>query len=288
MGGGQDSVAILCLLAWRPGFREKYVGDAHLLTLMSDTGNEHKETDDYVRDHVPDLCSVANSEWVHIKPEMGFHAEHWRSWTDYFEHYTTIGSKAYPKSCTDKLKLVPIYRFLEHYLFQHYGVQRTRKQGFYDYKFKFGRLKVMIGITKEEESRRIGDRSGEPLWSQKCVDKVYPLVDLGMTRQHCQDLIRSYGRPVPLPSNCQMCPFVSHVELLWLWKFRRAEFDKWVAYESAKMERCRDLGDKNFGVFGRKTLLESLEEAKTKYVGWTDQQLWDYKMSHGHSVCSKH
>lgn len=287
-GGGQDSTAILMMCAWRPGFRERYIGSADLLTVMSSTGNEHRETDEYVRDNVPDICSVAKSEWHFLTPDMGFHAKNWDSLQGYFAHYRAIGCKAYPKSCTDKLKLVPIYGFLERYIGRRYGFKVGRKQAIYDYKGKFGRIKVMIGITAEEADRRIGDRSGEPRWSQVCIDKVYPLVDLGMTRADCQNVITSFGRPIPLPSNCMFCPFVSHVELLWLWKFRREEYDKWVKFEADKLERCADKGDKNFGVFGRTTLPEVLKVAQEKYAGWTDEQLWTYKLSHGHNVCSKH
>lgn len=288
MGGGQDSVAILYMLAWRPGFREKYVGDSDLLVVMSDTGNEHKETYEYVHSHVADVCKVAKAEWHFLTPSMGFHPKNWESLQGYFAHYKAIGCKAYPKSCTDKLKLVPIYRFLERYVGRRYGFKVGRKQAIYDYKGKFGRIKVMIGITIEEADRRIGDRSGEPRWSQVCIDKVYPLVDLKMTRADCQNVITSFGRPVPLPSNCMMCPFVSPVELLWLWTFRREEYDKWVKFEADKLERCKDLGNKNYGVNGLKTLPQVLAEAQFKYANWTNEKLWEYKMTHGHGVCSKH
>lgn len=288
MGGGQDSVAILYMAAWRPGFREKYVGNDDFLTVMSDTGNEHQETYDYVRTHVADICQVAKAEWHFLTPDLGFHATNWESLQGYFTHYRAIASKAYPKSCTDKLKLVPIYRFLEQYVGKKYGFKIGRKRALYEYRERFGKIRVMIGITAEEAGRRIGDRSGEPKWSQECIDKIYPLVDLGMTRSNCQEVIRSFGRPVPLPSNCMFCPFVSPAELLWLWTFRRDEYEKWVAFEADKLERCKDLGDKNYGVNGLKTLPQVLEEAKVKYAGWTDEQLWSYKMTHGHGVCSKH
>lgn len=288
LGGGQDSWAILYMVSRKPGFRETYVGDSKLLTVMSDTGNEHSETYDYLRQHIDAACKEAGSEWQLLTPDLGFHATNWDSLQHYFAHYKAIGSKAYPKSCTDKLKLVPIYRWLEKRIGDEYGYKVGRKQALYEYTEKFGRIKVMIGITAEEADRRLGDRSGEPIWSQKCIEKIYPLVDLGMTRADCQKVIAAYGKPVPLPSNCMMCPFVSHVELLWLWTFRREEYDKWVKFEADKLERCADKGDKNFGVFGRATLPESLAIAQQKYGSWTKEQLWEYKMSHGHGVCSKH
>ena len=172
MGGGQDSVAILYLSAWRPGFREKYVGDTDMLTVMSDTGNEHDETYEYVHTHVADVCKVANSEWHFLTPDLGYHAENWQSLQGYFAHYRAIGSKAYPKSCTDKLKLVPIYRFLEQHIGKKYDLKVGRKRAFYEYRERFGPMKVMIGITVEEAGRRIGDRSKEPKWSRECIEKV--------------------------------------------------------------------------------------------------------------------
>jgi hypothetical protein len=48
------------------------------------------------------------------------------------------------------------------------------------------------------------------------------------------------------------------------------------------------MGKKNYGVYGTITLTEKLDQAKKKYGHWSDEQLWDYKMSHGHCVKSSY
>ena len=292
LGGGQDSFAILAYAARHPEFLERYAPHDRIV-VMSATGNEHQETDDYVAKWAAPMSAAIGAEFIHITADMGYHTADWASLGHFFEVKNRIGSKAYPKSCTDQLKIRPIYRFLEAYVGRRYGLTVGRKKGFYEYTAKYGKLKVLLGITAEEATRRIATpdsakKDAAALWMQRCIDRVYPLVDMGWDRKHCQDYMIEIGQPVPLPSNCMMCPFVSEIELLWLWTFRRSEYDRWVVLEANKLARDQDKGEKNFGVFGRTTLPEVLVKAKAKFGHMTEKELWDYKMSHGHGVCSKY
>ena len=94
--------------------------------------------------------------------------------------------------------------------------------------------------------------------------------------------------PVPLPSNCRLCPFLDEKELLWLYHFDREWYDRWVQIERVKLERFVHLGDKNLGVWGKKTLPEVLKDAKAKYADMTPEALHEHKMSHGHCVASRY
>lgn len=286
-GGGQDSTAILYKLIYDRAFRAEYA-PGRLLVVMAATLDEHAATDRHV-EQVKVLCRINNIEFVHITPDMGYHGGKWQGYRQFLRATNTCGSKAFRKTCTDNLKLKPIYRFLEAWIEKNYGFKAGRKQGLIEFAKVHGRIKVLIGIAKGEESR-MSDGFLE-VWANKSLEKHYPLVPLGMDRQACQDYIASVNLPVPPPSNCMLCPFMSDIELLWLSKNHPADYAEWVQLEKNKVDRFRGEGlpdEKNLGVWGRKMLPQVLAEAQVKYGTWTDAQLNDYKMSHGHCVKSKY
>jgi hypothetical protein len=83
---------------------------------------------------------------------------------------------------------------------------------------------------------------------------------------------------------------MSDVELLWLSRRFPRDYEDWVRIEANKVEAYKDRVDPrlNFGVWGRKLLPQVLEEAKAKHGHMTDEQLDEYKMSHGHCVKSRY
>lgn len=284
-GGGQDSTAILLMCLHNKYFRDLYA-PGKLLVVMADTGDEHLETYRHVEE-VQRLCALHEVEFVLVQPTMGFHPRTWPSLRAQMERNNTIMSKAFRKSCTDNLKIKPIYNYVEHWLKEEYGYTGTRRKALYSYAREFGPLRVLIGIAKGEESRVSGPLSG-PLWMQRCISRVYPLIQLGMDRQACQEEIALFDFPVPPPSNCILCPWMSEIELLWLHRFQPHDFAYWVKREQAKMARPLKAGLRNLGVWGNYTLEQVLARAQEKYGDWTDARLQEYKMSHGHCVKSKH
>lgn len=79
---------------------------------------------------------------------------------------------------------------------------------------------VMIGISVDE-IERAGRGKNEP-WETR----LYPLLDLGLRRSDCEQIIKDAGLPVPPKSSCFFCPF--HRPLTWS-ELRRDEpelFDK--------------------------------------------------------------
>lgn len=285
-GGGQDSTALLYKYAFDPDFRAKYA-PGRFLVLMAATLDEHPETDAHVEE-VKRFCVAQSIEFVHITPDMGYHGGKWQGYRQFLAATTTCGSKAFRKTCTDNLKIKPIYRFLEKWISNRYGTVCGRKEGLKQFVRQHGQIRMLIGIAKGEESRM-----GAPLekWAQMCIKREYALVDMGMDRQACQDYIASCNKPVPPPSNCMLCPFMSEIELLWLFFNYPADFNAWVILEQNKIDRFRREGladDKNLGVWGRKLLPQKLEEAKARYGHMTPAQINEYKMSHGHCVKSKY
>lgn len=284
-GGGQDSTAILLLCLYDTAFRERYA-PGRILCVMSDTGDEHAETYAHVAE-MQRLCQFFPFvDFVLITPAMGFHPKTWPTLRFQMERNNTIMGKGFSKSCTSNLKIVPIYNYVEHYLGNRYGFRKKNKANYYGYEKLFGKLRVLIGIAAGEDSRIGGAMPAT--WMNHCLERVYPLHELGYDRARCQDLIHSFGVPVPPPSNCILCPWMSKQELLYLYRYMRADFDYWVIREKAKMAKPAPEGKQNLGVFGKKTLEQILAEAVAKYGHWTDKQLREYKMSHGHCVKSKY
>ncbi len=314
-GGGQDSTALLYEYIYNPLFRTAY-GINKLLVIIAETGNEHKETYDHIR-HISKLCRQHGIEFVQISFLLGFHQGSWRSGlVNFYRKTKTCGSKAFKKTCTDNLKIKPIYRFLNHWVMQAYSLQEdvikalgpitTEKwlqKGKGDSRFlsaisskkalklfadKYGKIQMIIGIAYGEEGRISTDNSGESKWMQGSIKKLYPLVDMKLDRKGCQELIKGYNHEVPVPSNCIICPFLSYQELLYMYRFNRSWYKRWVKLEGVKLKRFQDKGDKNLGVFGKRTLPQALEFATKKFGHMSDAELKDYKMSHGHCVKSKY
>ena len=208
---------------------------------------------------------------------------------EFYKRGDRIGSKAFPKVCTDNLKIRPIYSFLEEYIYTVYnGSVVGRKQAIKEFVDKYGKIDVLIGIAKGEEKRASTNEESPAGWFRDCINKRYPLIDVGLDRQGCQDYIKEVGHVVPLPSACIICPFMNDVELLYLYRFNRYWYDEWVRLEAKKIEAWKDLGDKNLGVWGKKLLPQKLEEIILKHGDKTDEELREYKMSHGHCVMSKY
>lgn len=98
---------------------------------------------------------------------------------------------------------------------------------------------VCIGISTDE-IHRVNRKRAEAYETP-----TYPLIDLGMDRSACQQVIADYGWPVPPKSSCFFCPF--HRDLTWS-EMRRDEpdlFAKSVALEATLNERRAHLGKDN-------------------------------------------
>lgn len=302
VGGGQDSTAILYKIGNDPAFRAKYA-PGKVIAVMADTGDEHDETVAHT-DTLAAFCASHDIEWQYLTVNRGYHSGPWANGLgEFYRTKSAIGSQAFPKTCTDNLKIQPIYRYLaERLSIELAGDTRLadRKQSLYLYKARYGTLKVIVGIAKGEESRVAkADESGKKprsKWFAECVERIYPLIDEGMDRAACQAYIASVGAAVPPPSNCFMCPFKSPIEILWTAKHDRARFDVWVALEARKLAANAHLNavpnakgkivNQNYGVYKTKTLPDVLAAARIQFAHMTDADLNDYRMSHGHCVKS--
>ena len=284
-GGGQDSTAILYMYIKDQVFKHTYApGD--FLVVMSDTGDEHPRTYKHVKE-IMALCKDLGIEFAFLKPGQGYHSESWKDLRSFYRRTKTVGSKAFMKSCTDNLKIRPIYKFLDEWIGKRYGYPFGRKKALKAFAENHGKVSVLLGITYEE-SGRVSGATG-PKWMEKSIDRIFPLIEMGMNQSDCQDVIEASGKEIPPPSNCMLCPFMDKRELLWLYRNHPEDYKEWVKIEKAKIKNYSHLDHKkNFGVWGVKLLPEILKEAITEFGNMSTYELEEHKMSHGHLVKSKY
>jgi hypothetical protein len=251
-GGGQDSTAILYKIIYDQDFRDRWV-KGKLLVVMANTLNEHPETYIHVQE-VKELCIEHNIEFYLLG--MDYTTGDWKEGVvGYYEAGDRIGSVTFGKTCTVRLKIDPIYRFLNDWITMRFGItgeniniiegRITAKGKPYkklrenpairEFGHTHGKINVLIGIAKEEEDRLAKDID-EPDHYQFWTRKYYPLVVEGMDRKACQDFIASTGNSVPIPSACIVCHYMNAEELIYISRFQPEWWEKWVELERNKIE----------------------------------------------------
>jgi hypothetical protein len=120
---------------------------------------------------------------------------------------------------------------------------------------------VMVGISTDEY-QRANRRRSQP-WERP----VYPLLDLGLSRQDCESLIARAGLPIPPKSSCWFCPLQGPKG--WARKRRDdpAEFDRGVAMEARINETRVRLGRDDVSLAGGGIRLADLPAADPTLFG---------------------
>jgi len=283
-GAGQDSTALLCLYIFDPEFRARFA-PGRFMVVMSDTGNEHPETYEHV-EHVKALCAEHNITFEFLTSDRGYHRGNWQSLKSFYRATNTCGSKAFLKSCTDQLKIGPIYRFLSDWCNRDLGIARPNKEPLVEFALRYGRINVLLGIAAGEE-KRVDDSPSRHKWFNQAIRKSYPLIDLSMDRARCQEYIALTGQPVPIPSNCRICPYLDERELLLLFVKHPEDYAEWVELEQAKFRKFAHKGEKNYGVWPKKTLSQKLAEAQERYGDMSLAELEHHRFSHGHCTTQR-
>lgn len=151
-----------------------------------------------------------------------------------YERLTVEGSRSLPipvrmsrtgapgtRSCTADHKIRVIARWLR----EHGATKEDPAQ-------------VGIGISTDEIQRA---KPGiDPRSLIQC--RTYPLLDLGLDRQDCDQIIRASGLPVPGKSACYFCPFHKREEWRRMKRDEPELFDKSVALERLLNDRRASLG----------------------------------------------
>lgn len=309
-GLGQDSAALTELLLRDPAFRARHA-PGRLIVVTSDTGFEHPETDAYRREYVEPRFRAAGIPYFFLRTTDGYHTGAWQGGlVGQWEAHHTIGAASFPPSCSDSLKIAPLWKFVEAYVEREYGFPAGRKRGLRAFARAYGKIGCIIGFARGEEHRvahvdaqltllpeaqKPAERNG---WMREVVDRRYPLIDdVHWNRADVQAYLRSIGAPVPAPSNCMYCPYKSPAELLWTERRYPEAMERWKALEAAKLAHWSGEA-KNHGVLGWDaragrplTLDDGLARARAAYAALSDEQLDreldEIRMTHGHRVASR-
>lgn len=283
-GAGQESMYLLHRLIFDPVFRAAHV-IGRLIVVGSDTGEEHPHTYAVV-EYARALCKEHGIEFHWLTPDMGYHSTTWQSLSGQYTRNNTIGSAAFQQSCTDNLKIKVVDRFVEAKIKETYGYTGKRKQAYYQYHKEHGQIRLILGFAKGEERRTSKGNTQDPVWKRKTVQRHFPLIVDGIDRAGCI-AYNTQHIPFPVfPSNCMICFYQSDQEVLWLHRNYPEVFAAWVRMEAAKLAANTDK-PKNLAIYGKIDLPAKLAKAEALYGHWSNEELNDYKFSHGHCMKSK-
>lgn len=284
-GAGQDSTSLLLQYIYDEEFR-RYFAPNDFIVVFSDTGDEHHYTYEHL-ENTKLLCKQHSIKFIHITPDMGYHGDGWHSLREQYNLHASVGSKAFMKTCSVRLKIDPIYKYIEDYLADMYNLPRGRKRAHKAFSRIYGKISVLIGIASGEENRVAGEFT--EVWKKMALQNVYPLIQMGMDRSACQEVNRKYLDYEVMPSNCVLCPWISLPELLYMHRFLNSDYEAWVEIEKNKFIKHANRDGKNLGVWGKYvkdedrayTLRDALIDAQKEFGHWTDDDLVSYKMNHG-------
>jgi len=118
------------------------------------------------------------------------------------------------RQCTLDFKVQPLVRKVRE-LLGYDPRQRVRH-----------RVRAMIGITIDEAQRM------KPC-PNKWQTNTWPLVDLGLRREDCFEVIEAVGLPKPQKSACVYCPYHSDAYWQWMKDEQPGEFHRAVRFDEA-------------------------------------------------------
>lgn len=302
-GAGQDSFAILQKLILDLKFRNEILKGRNLVVVFADTGDERDETYDTLW-RAKQICQSYGIKFVHLASMQtiyrhifdgrdcadildGFHSESWSSLQGQYDRNHNLAMRR-NKSCTDNLKIKPIYRWLDFFCSQMLGDpsrMHINKNHIQEYATWYGKIEMLIGFSKGEEGRikKAKAPGREPWWW--AVKKSFPLKAFRMTRLDCIEFMESTKFGSCGPSMCRMCPNISKQTLLLMWLTDRKAFMNWCMNEQRKFKKWNHRGSENTGALGgRVVLTEELFKTFDNLKGWSIDQLKEHEHTHGHCI----
>lgn len=227
--------------------------------IWCDTGAEHKEMYDrmeYVEDRLKQLHD-GDFEIVRIKPSVKVKGVVVDNLLD-----AVLVQKYMPgpvsRYCTRKFKIEPIDNFLS----------------------SQGECELMIGFNVDEENSRTGN-----LGLGKNVNYLYPLIEQGLTRQDCEDILNIHGLHPNFPAymlrgGCSMCFYKSQNEYKALYYMNRPEFEEMVQFE----KDYQDDRKRTYAIMSnKKTLTQLANECSTEMFQDTILETYNEYLKEGKS-----
>lgn len=188
--------------------------------VFADTGCEYPETYDYIKY----LQEKLNIKITIVRPVV----DGIDNLYDYCVKYRVIPLRIW-RWCTDKFKVRPLREY-----FKSPGV-------------------VYMGIDAGEAYRAKPVDIGGMVYE-------YPLIEEGIDRKGCIEIIRSWGLEVPPKSGCFICPFQRRAQWLDLYRVHPDLFQKAVYLEKIVNERLRQ--ENRSPIYFREVPLEDLINIK--------------------------
>lgn len=225
-GGGVNTMALLCLIGNGQWPRPDNI-------VMADTRSEKAATYTYLAEVVVPYCraheleiTVLGSEWrsKHCALDLESYC---------LQHHTLPNT--WMRWCTDKYKISPIARWRRAFM----GAT------------KLAPVESWIGIATDERRRAVPSRMQDEV-------KRYPLIELGLNRANCEQVIRDAGLPVPPKSGCWYCPFQKRSA----WQAMKRE-EPMLFERALRMERnaqSKDGTKKYLPIFGSLEMIASQNE----------------------------
>lgn len=178
--------------------KEKY------LMVFADTGAEYPETLEYI-EYFQEATGLP-IDIVKANKVENLDCSR-RGLLDYCYKRTLIPMRAF-RWCTEKFKIGPLYNY------------QLRNNVHHQY----------IGFDADE-SRRVKN------FNNLFITTSYPLIEAGINRQGCIDIIAAHGLKVPRKSGCWCCPFQALSGWKYLYLKHPLLWDKAVNMERAVIER---------------------------------------------------
>lgn len=250
-GGGVQSTAMVVLACQG---ELGYDVDAALFSNVGDD-SEHPDSIRYVREIAQPWAKERGLDVIELNPTR--RGEETTLWKEIFREDSRrdliplYGEQGNPlsRSCTADFKVKTLERW-----HRAHGATRDNPNT------------VLLGISVDE-IERAGRKSNDTITQRR-----YPLLDLGLHRHDCEQIIRDAGLPVPRKSSCFFCPF--HSRLVWS-EMRRDEpelFEKAQQLEDHVLNRKAEAEMRaayitRQGAISRKRLSDVIHEAGPTLFG---------------------
>ena len=214
-GGGLDSFAMLV-----DAIERGELPDAVVFVNVGDPAGEDPgewpSTYRHMREVAAPLCAQHGIKLVELNADNGYPVRDARSYFAWMQARTNIPVAGPRRTCTIMAK---VERF-ELWMANTYGTQQ---------------VEVWIGFEANEEKRADNDPNAGDESAQRT--NRFPLIERGLCRCRCEELVRAAGYPVPRKSACTFCPYGSRKDWQTLDREQPETFAKIEELERAKMAK---------------------------------------------------
>lgn len=172
--------------------------------VFADTGAEWPETYEYV-DYFDTHYLKQYGKTISRISAKSMGTETFDSLLDFYKYYSMVPSRLM-RSCTAQFKIKPIFAYYDKPCIQY------------------------LGIDAGEAHRAKPSRD-------KNIESQFPLIDAGITRKMCVDIIKCAGLCIPRKSGCYFCAFSRISQLKELFELHPNLFENIIRLEKAHAEK---------------------------------------------------